>query len=544
MPVQQFLRDLDLLVRSRYGLILVETLEDDRALALLHQLGERMHLPLFTWSVTRGIRRGSAAAVEPGREPPPRPRGPERDPAVSHGWSPSGRNAIPFDAFRRTEPREDDGGTPYDTTHPVQALHHVEISPEGALYHFAGLDRHLDDPVVAAKLREAAEALASRSGALVVTGGNVSLPESLRPLSASVRLPLPRPADYRRLLRQVIDEIARQRPLEVQMEPADVTRLLNALRGMGLSEARRVLTRVVLEDGALTPGDVPRVVRAKTEALARDGLLEFVPTEEGMGAVAGLAGLKRWLAARGRALQEPERAAELGLAFPRGILLLGVPGCGKSLSAKMVAAEWGLPLLRLDPGALYDKYIGESEKNFRRALDTAARLEPAVLWVDEIEKAFHGSGDNDGGVSTRILGTFLSWMQDRTAELFLVATANDVSRLPPELLRKGRFDEIFFVDLPGAEERREILRLHLRRRKQDPAAFDLDALAAAAEGFSGAELEQAVVSALYAALASGERPSTALLRDEIARTRPLSVTRAEEIARLRAWAGERTVGAG
>lgn len=233
----------------------------------------------------------------------------------------------------------------------------------------------------------------------------------------------------------------------------------------------------------------------------------------------------------------------MGLTFPRGVLLLGVPGCGKSLSARMVAAEWGLPLLRMDPGALYDKYIGESERNFRRALQASEKLAPAVLWIDEIEKAFSGGGDADGGVSTRILGSFLAWMQDRPAQVFVVATANDVTRLPPELLRKGRFDELFFVDLPDPAAREAILALHLRKRRQDPAAFDLPALAAAAEGFSGAELEEAVVSSLYNALDEDGRVTTDTLRNEIAAARPLSRTRAEDIARLRVWARERTVSA-
>jgi hypothetical protein len=540
MSLPEVLRDLDLLVRSRHPLVVLETAEEDRAAALLRELAARMDLPLFTWSLSRGIRRGADPVARP-RAPRPAP---ERDPMVTGGWSSFSRGQVPLDAFRRTDPvPESAGGTPYDTSHPVQALHHVELADIPALYHFTGLGAHVAEPLVTAKLRDAAEALQRRGATLFITGTGIELPELLRPAASRVRLPLPSGAEYRRVLREVVTELSAARPLQVSLSRDDATRLLTAMRGMGLGEARKALTRVILEDGTLSPSDIPDVLRAKAEAVARDGLLEFVPADEGAAGVAGLAGLKGWLGKRARVLADPERAAQLGLTFPRGVLLLGVPGCGKSLSARMVAAEWGLPLLRMDPGALYDKYIGESERNFRRALQASEKLAPAVLWIDEIEKAFSGGGDADGGVSTRILGSFLAWMQDRPAQVFVAATANDVTRLPPELLRKGRFDELFFVDLPDAAAREAILALHLRKRRQDPAAFDLPALAAAAEGFSGAELEEAVVSALYNALDVDGRVTTASLRNEIATARPLSRTRAEDIARLRAWARERTVSA-
>ncbi|HEX8209960.1 MAG TPA: AAA family ATPase [Longimicrobium sp.] len=547
MSLPEILRDLDLLVRSRHPLVLLDSAEEDRAGALLRELSAAMGLPLFTWSLSRGIRRdgGDAVARPDAARPAPRAE-PDRDPMVTGGWSTFSRGQVPLDAFRRTEPHpERAGGTPYDTTHPVQALHHVELADVAALYHFTGLGAHLGDPLVAAKLRDAAGLLQRRGGTLFVTGVGVELPDALRPIASTVRLPLPTPAEYRRVLREVVTELSAARPLQVTLTQEEVTRLLNAMRGMGIGEARKALTRAILEDGSLSSGDIPAVLRAKAEAVAREGLLEFVPVgeEEGAGGVAGLGGLKAWLAKRARVLSDPARAAQLGLAFPRGVLLLGVPGCGKSLSARMVAREWGLPLLRMDPGALYDKYVGESERNFRRALQAAEKLAPAVLWIDEIEKAFQGGGDADGGVSTRILGSFLSWMQDRPAHVFVVATANDVARLPPELLRKGRFDELFFVDLPDPEARREIFAVHLRRRRQDPAAFDLAALAEAADGFSGAEIEEAVVSSLYNALAADGTVTTAALRGEIAATRPLSRIRAEDVARLRAWARDRTVSA-
>ncbi|MEM4658877.1 MAG: AAA family ATPase, partial [Candidatus Methanosuratincola sp.] len=233
-----------------------------------------------------------------------------------------------------------------------------------------------------------------------------------------------------------------------------------------------------------------------------------------------------------------------GLSFPKGILLLGVPGCGKSLCAKAVANEWGLPLLRFDPSSLYDKYIGETEKNFRRAISTAEKVAPVVLWIDEIEKALSPShGSQDGGVSARLFGAFLSWMQERKGDVFVVATANDVEKLPPEFLRKGRFDEIFFVDLPDEESRRSIFEIHLRRRGKDPAFFDLDSLAQAAAGFSGSEIEQVIISALYTAFSSNTELTTELILDEIYATVPLSITMKERIEYLRDWALGRAVSA-
>ncbi len=273
----------------------------------------------------------------------------------------------------------------------------------------------------------------------------------------------------------------------------------------------------------------------------REGLLEYYPAEQTMASIADLANLKNWLAKRKNVIANPLKAEEFGLSFPRGVLLLGVPGCGKSLCAKAVASEWRLPLLKFDTSNLYNKYIGESEKNFKRAIRAAERMAPVVLWIDELEKAFAVGGTEDGGVSQRILGTFLSWMQDRKGEVFIVATANEIERLPPEFLRKGRFDEIFFVDLPDRATRKEIFRIHLASRGQDESGFDLDHLAGEADGFTGSEIEEAVVSGLYTAFSNDRTLTTSSLELEIRGTVPLSVTMAERIQALRAWAGSRTV---
>jgi SpoVK/Ycf46/Vps4 family AAA+-type ATPase len=273
-------------------------------------------------------------------------------------------------------------------------------------------------------------------------------------------------------------------------------------------------------------------------------LLDFFPRQENLDGIGGLDNLKQWLRLRKGACSE--EAKSFGIDPPRGVLLLGIQGCGKSLMAKAVAHDWELPLLRLDTGSLYSKFIGETETNVREAIRLAESLAPVVLWIDEIEKAFTapGASDADGGVSARLLGTFLSWMQEKKAPVFVVATANDISLLPPELLRKGRFDEIFFVDLPGPQERAEIFRLHLSRRKRDPADFYLDVLAAAAEGFSGAEIEQSIVSALYAAFSARRQLTTDDILQELKSTRPLSQVMKEQIDQMRNWAEGRTVSAG
>jgi SpoVK/Ycf46/Vps4 family AAA+-type ATPase len=356
-----------------------------------------------------------------------------------------------------------------------------------------------------------------------------------------LELPGPGPEEFRTLLGQILRDVSARQHVEVSLTRDEIDQLLSHLAGFTLLEAEKTLTKAIVEDGELTLDAINHVVDAKRRVVEREGLLEYYPVETSMQEVADLAGFKGWLSARTAVIRSPSRAREMGLPFPKGVLLLGVPGCGKSLSAKAVSAEWSLPLLRFDPSALYNKYIGESEQNFRRAMKAAERMAPVVLWIDELEKAFASGGSEDGGVSQRILGTFLSWMQERTGDVFIMATANDVQKLPPEFLRKGRFDEVFFVDLPDEATREEIFRIHLERRNLDPDQFPLDELARATPDFSGSEIEQVVVSAQYSAFATGGRVDASHLVAEIQRTRPLAVVMAEKVAALRAWAVDRTV---
>ena len=492
------LKDLELLLRSRYGLIHLDTREEERANSLLLHLADARKLPFFTWTRTQGLVRAGL------------------------------------------------GEPVYQTTDPVKALRHVATARIPALYHFGSLLNALSGQgadLLVAQLKDAGKSLESIDGAVVLTGDGVDLPPPLDEMSAHVTLPGPSDAEFRDMLGSIVRDLSQRQAVEVSLTKEEMSALVKNMSGLTLMEAGKILTKAIVEDGALTPKDIQVVIDAKRQIVEREGLLEYYPVETTMAGVADLKTLKGWLAKRKAVVKSPESAEQFGLAFPKGVLLLGVPGCGKSLSAKAVASEWALPLIKLDPSNLYNKYIGESEGNFKRAMKAAERMAPVVLWIDELEKAFASGGSEDGGVSQRILGSFLSWMQDRRGDVFVVATANDIQRLPPEFLRKGRFDEIFFVDLPDEETRKEVFRIHLTSRGHDPETFDLDALAAATEGFSGSEIEQVVVSALYTAFSSRKELDTDALRAEIAATRPLSVTMAEHMDAMRAWAKERTVSA-
>jgi hypothetical protein len=485
--------DLELLLRSRYGVVVLDTPETDRAAGLLRHLADRIDVPLFSWTPTKGLRRDGA------------------------------------------------GRAIYGTVEPGGALDHIESARFPAVYCFEGAETFLADPILARKLRDASVPLTEIDGALVLTGGGIELPEPLRHVCATLSLPPPDVEEFQDLLERILRDLGTRGRVKVEQTPAQTRQLLENLRGLTLIEAEKVLTKAIVEDGHLSPADIRAVAEAKRTLIEREGLLEYYPVEDALSEVADLATLKEWLSKRHSMIRAREDAEEFGLSFPRGVLLLGVPGCGKSLSAKAVAMEWGLPLLKLDPSGLYNKYIGESEKNFRRAITTAERMAPVVLWIDEIENAFSGADDRDAGVAARIFGSFLSWLQERRGDVFVVATANDVARLPPEFLRKGRFDEILFVDLPDEETRNRIFRIHLEKRGHDPDTFDLRTLADASEGFSGSEIEQVVVAGLYTAFAGTQPLTTGGLLHEISATRPLSQLMPERIGALREWAAGRTV---
>ncbi|NIP39493.1 MAG: AAA family ATPase [Candidatus Dadabacteria bacterium] len=499
MQSTNMLREIELLIKSNHSIIFIETAEEERADALIKHVADRMNLGFFIWSASKGLRRVDD---------------------------------------------EEAKGSIYQTVELALALGHVESSGFPAIYHFQGITQYFEDMVAVTRLKDTAKTFSDKTGAIIITGLDIEIPHQLKPYCAVVKIPEPDEKEYQDLLHHVIRDLQSKMDVQFKLDAEELNKLLNNLKGLTLMEAEKVLTKAIVEDGILAPKDIRRVIEEKIKVVEREGLLEYYPNEETMDSIADLRGLKSWLAKRKEIILQPDKAREFGLTFPKGVLLLGVPGCGKSLCAKAVAMEWGLPLLKLDPSNLYNKYIGESEKNFKRAMETAEKLSPVILWIDEIEKAFSSvSGDHDAGVSTRIFGTFLSWLQDRNGDVFIVATANDVQKLPAEFLRKGRFDEIFFVDVPDPESREAIFKIHLEKRGKDSDKFDMNSIVEATTGFSGSEIEQVIVSALYTSFSNDLEVSTSLLLDEIRVTKPLTVTMGDRINYLREWAKERTVSA-
>jgi SpoVK/Ycf46/Vps4 family AAA+-type ATPase len=489
--------DLKLLIRSRHPLVTIETVEEERALRVVRTACEQMGLPLFTWSVVEGLRR-----------------------------------VLPSS-----------GGTTAGTESPLQALAHLCMSTVTAVFAFKDLSPHLHDEKAARVLRDLTQQFSRDQRTMIMIEPAVDLPKALRRTAVRYDLRLPEDGEIEGIIRKTFTDLSRHQSVRAKLTKADLHSMVRALRGLTEKEIARSVSRAALDDNVLNAADLERMLEFKRDLFMRGGVLDYVSVDLEMSELGGLENLKRWLARRRRALS-PD-AKKFGLEPPRGILLLGVQGCGKSLAAKAIAADWSLPLLRLDPGSLYDKFVGESERHLRQAFKVAESMAPIILWIDEIEKAFASAAgeSSDGGLSRRMFGSLLHWLQEHESPIFCVATANDISALPPELLRKGRFDEVFFVDLPGVEQRQAIFAIHLTHRKRDPADFDLAALAEAADGFSGAEIEQAVVGALYTAFAEGRRLQQEDLLNELHSTRPLSVTMAEKVAALRTWASTRCVAA-
>lgn len=482
--------ELEVLLRAHHPLLWLDSEESDRIDGLLRSVAYNLSLPYFRWDAHEGLKRdGMEQAV-------------------------------------------------YATEKPAGALAHALKAGE-AIYYLRDIGDFLESPALRAQFHQLHDALYVHRGAIVLSGADV--PDSLQALFTHVRLRAPSAEAYRKFVVQTLRDLQMRMSFSVNLEGKEVTELLQHLRGLPMREVRRIITRAVTEDGRLDIHDLVHVLDAKKDIIRRSGVLEYYASDETLANVAGLAQLKQWLSARKAAFAEPDKARAFGLDPPKGLLLLGVQGCGKSLCAKAVASAWHLPLVRLDPGALYNKFIGETEKNFRKATQTAESMAPIVLWIDEIEKAFASEGGSDAGTSKRMLGSFLTWLSEKKSAVFVIATANDISGLPPELLRKGRFDEIFFVDLPEVGEREEIFKVHLQSRGRDPQRFDLAKLAQASDGFSGAEIEQAVVSALYTCFARGDELSMVPLLDELDATQPLSVTMRDKISALRAWAKDKTV---
>ncbi len=486
--------ELRLLVNSRHPIISVETSEEKRIEDLLCDVAAELDIPFFTWTVTQGLlRKGTDQAM-------------------------------------------------YETEDPEKMLGNMAKMRGDGIYLLKDFARYLDQDRLLRRLRELAASFREAKRSIVLSAPVLKLPAELDDDAVPFRIELPDDVLLLKVVQATIAEFGMQARIKVELDQAGLKQVAQNLSGLTMDEARRTLAKCILERNKVDARTVSDVLEAKRGALRQEGTLTYLKAEASFADVAGLHNLKEWLRKRRGALSA--EGQKFGLEPPKGVLITGVQGCGKSLCAKAVAGEWSLQLARFDAGSLYDKFIGESEKRLRKSLEIAEKLAPLVLWIDEMEKGFAASGssaDVDAGLTQRILATFLTWLQDRKPGVFLVATSNNINALPPELLRKGRFDEIFFVDLPDAEARAELFKIHLKKRGRDPASFDLAAVASASEGFSGAEVEQAIVSALYTAFSKQAQLSTEILVAECHATRPLSVPRREEVERLRGWARERAV---
>ena len=394
-----------------------------------------------------------------------------------------------------------------------------------------------NQPRIIRKVRSVAQRLKYTRISLLVTMPAAQLPPELRDEAVQIDFPPPGLPELEDILKQLLASPNAR----VNLDEAARARLLTAALGLSANQAQRVFAKAIVSEGVLDERDIDMIYAEKKQIIRESGALEFYSATESPANVGGLENLKEWLRRRQRAFGAEAR--DYGLPSPRGVALIGIPGTGKSLTAKMIAGLWRLPLIRLDLGALFGSLVGQSEENTRRALALAETVAPCILWIDEIEKGLATSpGAGDGGTSMRVLGNLLSWMQEKTRPVFIVATANNIAALPPELMRRGRFDEIFFLDLPTTSERREIFAVHLRKRRRDPARFDLEQLAAASAGFVGAEIEQAVIDAMYDAFSDLAAPGREFASaDVVASCRklvPMSRSSRELITALRQWLAE------
>lgn len=489
-------RDLLTLLQRRVPLIVIETRDEPRALELLRSLAGRItprgHTPIFQWTVTEGLRR------------------------------------IDIEL----------GGAQRHNAEPLDVLRSIRATDKSGLYVLLDFHPFLNDPVHVRLLKDICQSHAKTPRTLVLISHEIALPRELEHLSARFTLSFPNREERRLIVEKVAADWTRTHGGRARIDRTSMELLVENLGGLSTGDTERLAHNAIFDDGALEPSDLPAVMRAKYELLNRGGVLAFEYDTAQFADLGGMTNLKQWLRQRKPAFD----GSTAKLDTPKGLLLLGVQGCGKSVAAKAAAGIYGVPLLRLDFAAIHNKYIGESERNLRESLATADTLAPCVLWIDEIEKGI-ASGDGDSGTSRRLLGTFLTWLAEKKTKVFVVATANDITSLPPELIRKGRFDEIFFVDLPNAAVRADILRIHTERRDLNLAEEDIQRLASVCSGFSGAELEQAVVSAVFAAHAESTTATARHVLNEVRATRPLSVVMAEKIGSLRAWAKGRTVSA-
>ena len=488
--------EIETLIRARYPILYIVSSEESRVQEMIEEIAGHRQKKVFEWSCTTGV--------------------------VAAGTS-----------IQSAKPRNS------PTKDPMAALDQVIDQIEPAVFLFKDFHPYLTkgNAAVIRKLKEIAQHLKNSHKTIVLVSPVVEIPIELDKEITLLNFPLPTREELGRLLDKIITEVREFSTVRIHLNPPARDQLLQAALGLTLGEAENVFAKIIVRDEQLSGDDVHEVFAEKQQIIRKSGLLEYYATDESFARIGGLAVLKEWL--QKRAVAFSEEARNFGLPAPKGILLLGVQGCGKSLCAKAIASLWQFPLLRFDMGRMFASLVGSSEENVRRAIAVAESVAPAILWVDEIDKAFSGarvSGSSDGGTTARVLSTFLTWLSEKTAPVFVVATANDISQLPPELMRKGRLDEMFFVDLPLAEERHEIFRIHLAKRGRNPDQFDLITLGEVSLNFSGAEIEQAIISALYDAFSERTELTTKHILNALRQTVPLATTMSENINELRNWA--------
>ncbi len=483
--------ELSVLIQAQYPLIYLVTPEEERAEQAISEIADQTKSrPVYVWTVTHGITEYGKSQQTPQR----------------------------------------------NTVSPEAAVEWVVRQKEAGIYIFKDLHPFIDSPATTRWLRDAIASFKGTDKIIIIMSPVQEVPIELEKEVVVLDYPLPDLAELDQVLTKQLEQTK-----QGHIDNAIREKLLRATLGLTRDEAEKVYRKVYVTSRRFSEAEVDVVLSEKKQLIRRNGILEFLEEDETLENIGGLEELKRWLRLRSDAFTK--KARDYGLPQPKGMLILGVPGCGKSLTAKTTSRLWGLPLLRLDMGRIYDgSTVGRSEANLRNAIKTAESISPAILFIDELDKAFSGSAgssDSDGGTSSRIFGSFLTWMQEKTSPVFVMATANRVERLPGEFLRKGRFDEIFFVDLPNTQERGDIFRIHLQKRRSDISRFDLEQLAKSSEGFSGAEIEQVLIAAMYDAFAQDREFTQLDIIAALKSTLPLSRTMTEQVNALREWAHQR-----
>ena len=483
------------LIQGGYCCISIVTYEERYALEIVRQTALNLNRDMWIWSLAEGVRDGLLT----------------------------------------------DGPVINDTDKPEAGLSNLAGAKPGSICVTLDLAEHLRAGRTLRILRDMIERFDKTGIVIVMIDSEDKLPEAVKSYTRPFEISFPDEKELLTIIRATLQRLHRKKPIEIGISKKGLAIIVRNLRGLTRRQAIRVISDAVARDQRFHDEDINVVIAGKRRMIQRGGLLEYIQTPLDLSGIGGMRRLKKWLELRKDAFGSD--AVKFGITAPRGVLMLGVQGAGKSLCAKAIATAWHQPLLRLDPGCLFNSYVGESERNLRLALQQTEMMSPVILWIDEIEKGFASAASQsvDGGLSKRMFGTLLTWLQEHEAPVFVIATANDIEALPPELLRKGRFDEIFFVDLPNREVRKQILAIHLKKRQRDPDQFDLETLADASEGYSGSEIEQAVISALHVAYANKAQVNTDGILSALKNSPPLSVTMAETVEELRTWAERRCV---